>query len=109
MILKRKPSITPEQAAQRLAAGELVLVDVREPAEVREAHVEGATNIPLGELRHRVTELERRPVAFLCRSGTRSAMATGAALKAGYDAVNVKGGVIAWSRAGLPLTRREYG
>jgi rhodanese-related sulfurtransferase len=34
-------------------------------------------------------------------------MATGAALKAGYDAVNVKGGVIAWSRAGLPLTRKE--
>jgi rhodanese-related sulfurtransferase len=28
-------------------------------------------------------------------------------LKAGYDAVNVKGGVIAWSRAGLPLTRKE--
>jgi rhodanese-related sulfurtransferase len=107
LIFQRKPSITPEQAAERLAAGELVLVDVREPAEVREAHVEGATNIPLGELRHRVAELERRPVAFLCRSGARSSMATGAALKAGHDAVNVKGGMIAWSRAGLPLTRKE--
>ena len=107
MFFHQKPSITPEQAAERLAAGELVLVDVREPAEVREARVERATNIPLGELRHRLGELERRPVAFLCRSGARSATATGAALNAGYDAVNVKGGVIAWSRAGLPLTREE--
>jgi rhodanese-related sulfurtransferase len=107
VLFRRKPSITPQQTAERLAAGELVLIDVREPAEVHEECVEGAANIPLAELRHRVGELERRPVAFLCRSGVRSAIATGAALKAGHDAVNVKGGVTAWSRAGLPLTRDE--
>jgi rhodanese-related sulfurtransferase len=44
-------------------------------------------------------------VAFVCRSGARSARATRAAAKAGLDAVNVSGGVIAWTRAGLPLTR----
>jgi len=46
-----------------------------------------------------------RQVAFLCHSGARSSRATGLALKAGYDAVNVRGGVIAWNRAGLPMTR----
>ena len=108
VFLQRKPSITPELAAQQLAAGELVVIDVREPAEVGEARVRGATNIPLGQLSERVGELDRRrPVAFLCRSGARSATATRAALNAGYDAVNVKGGVMAWSRAGLPLARRE--
>jgi len=46
-----------------------------------------------------------RQVAFLCHSGARSSRATGIAIKAGHDAVNVRGGVIAWTRAGLPLTR----
>ena len=64
----------------------------------------GAVNIPLGQLRARVHELEHdRQVAFLCHSGARSSRATGIAIKAGYDAVNVRGGVIAWTRAGLPL------
>jgi rhodanese-related sulfurtransferase len=51
-------------------------------------------------------ELDRdRPVAFLCHSGARSSRATGIAIRAGYDAVNVRGGTIGWRRAGLPLTR----
>jgi rhodanese-related sulfurtransferase len=106
MFFQRKSTITPEQAAERMAAGELVVVDVREPAEVREAAIAGAKLIPLGQLDARVGELDpRRPVAFLCRSGGRSATATRAALNAGYDAVNIKGGIQAWSRAGLPLSR----
>ena len=44
-------------------------------------------------------------IAFLCRSGARSNRATRIAAKAGYDAVSVTGGVIAWTRAGLPLAR----
>jgi rhodanese-related sulfurtransferase len=104
MFFKRKSSITPEQAAASLKAGELVLVDVREPAELRAGGVRGAINIPLGQLRARLGELDRdRQVAFICRSGARSSTATGIAMKAGYDAVNVRGGVSAWSRAGLPL------
>jgi rhodanese-related sulfurtransferase len=46
-----------------------------------------------------------RQVGFLCHSGARSSRATGLAVKAGYDAVNVRGGMIAWNRAGRPLTR----
>ena len=106
MFFARKPSITPEQAAAAVARRELVLVDVREPAELRGGRVRGAVNIPLGQLRARVHELERgRQLGFLCHSGARSSRATGIALKAGYDAVNVRGGVIAWTRAGLPLKR----
>ena len=106
MFFARKPSITPEQAAAAVARRELVLVDVREPAELRGGRVRGSVNIPLGQLRARVHELERgRQLGFLCHSGVRSSRVTGIALKAGYDAVNVRGGVIAWTRAGLPLKR----
>ena len=47
----------------------------------------------------------QRQVAFLCHSGARSSRATAIAIKAGYDAVNVRGGMIAWNRAGLPVAR----
>ena len=106
MFLRRAPSITPEQAAQRVAAGELVLVDVRESAELRAGRVHGAINIPLRELAARVGEFDgERQIAFLCRSGARSSSAARIAAKAGVDAVNVRGGVMAWARAGLPVTR----
>ena len=106
MFFKRKPSITPEQAAAAVSKRELLLIDVREAAELRRGHVRGAVNIPLGQLRTRLHEVPTgRQVAFLCHSGTRSSRATGIATKAGYDAVNVRGGMIAWTRAGLPLTQ----
>jgi rhodanese-related sulfurtransferase len=106
MFFTRKPSITPEQAQAGVAARELVLVDVRQPAELRSGRVRGAINMPLDQLRARLPELEPgRRVAFLCHSGARSSRATAIAIKAGYDAVNVHGGMIAWQRAGLPLSR----
>ena len=59
-----------------------------------------------GQLGERLGELQGgKTVAFVCRSGARSARATLVATKAGLDAVNVSGGVIGWSRAGLPLAR----
>lgn len=102
MFLRRSSSITPQDAAARVAAGEITLIDVREPGEVRSGRIRGAKNIPLGELRGRLGEIDRaRPVAFVCLSGARSGVATRAAKKAGLDAVNVRGGAMAWSRAGL--------
>ena len=105
MLFRRTNSLTPKEAAAGLERGELELVDVREAAELVEVRVAGATHIPLAQLPRRLGELDgRRPVAFLCRSGSRSAIATRAAAKAGLDAANVRGGVAAWARAGLPLT-----
>jgi rhodanese-related sulfurtransferase len=106
MLFTRKPSITAEQASAGVARRELVLVDVRQAAELRRGRVQGSIHIPLTELRDRLHELDpQRRVAFLCHSGARSARATGIAIKAGYDAVNVRGGMIAWNRARLPVTR----
>jgi len=106
MFFARKPSISPAEAADRVARRDLVLVDVRQPAELRRERIHRSVNIPLGQLRDRLHELDRdRQVAFLCHSGARSSRATGIAIKAGYDAVNVRGGLIGWNRAGLPVTR----
>jgi len=105
MLFRRSPSLSAHEAAAAMGRGELQLVDVREHAELLRGRVDGSKHIPLGELRHRLSELDRhRKVGFLCHSGSRSGVATKLALDAGIDAVNVKGGVIAWSRASLPLT-----
>ncbi len=105
MLFARLKSMTPAEAADAMRRGDLQLVDVREPAELAQARIEGATHIPLGQLKARLGELDRdRPVAFLCASGNRSGMATRAASKSGLDASNVQGGLKAWARAGLPVT-----
>jgi rhodanese-related sulfurtransferase len=58
MFFARSPSITPECAATRLTRGELVLVDVRQPAELRAGRVRDAVNIPLTQLPGRLDELD---------------------------------------------------
>ena len=44
-------------------------------------------------------------MAFICQSGGRSGSACGRARQAGVEAINVKGGMGAWKRAGLPVAR----
>lgn len=99
--------IRPYDAAEQARAGRLVLVDVREPAERRElAPGVPSRHIPLGQLANRIGELPGEvPVAFVCRSGGRSARATRIAAAAGLDARNVTGGMTAWSEARLPVVR----
>ena len=107
-LFRRLPSISPREAAERIARGELQLVDVRQHAELAAGAVPAATHIPVGQLTRELRRLDReRPVAFLCRSGHRSAAATRAALAAGLEAANVSGGIAAWTRDGLPLTTKE--
>lgn len=94
--------VTPAVAAARAADGAFVL-DVRQPEEWTDQHIDGATLIPLSELDARVDELPRdRSIVVLCRSGSRSGMATEALRAAGFDAANLEGGMIAWAAAGLP-------
>lgn len=85
-----------------VAAGGIVL-DVREPVEVAGGTIPGAIHIPLGELLDRFGELDvARTVACLCRSGNRSAMAADFLERNGFDAVNLAGGILAWTGETAP-------
>ena len=100
-------SIDVAEAQRRATAGEVELVDVREKDEWKSGHAPLAKHIPLGNLSGQLKGLagKGRPIAFICRSGARSGSACGAARKAGIEAINVKGGMSAWTRAGLPVAR----
>lgn len=94
----------PRQVADLLAEGEIRLVDVREPYEFEAGHITGADHIALGELSSRADELNANlPLVFYCRSGARSGMATQAFRRAGFDAYNMRGGLLEWQASNLPL------
>jgi rhodanese-related sulfurtransferase len=95
---------TPQQVAELVAAGEVQLVDVRTPDEHAAGHIAGGRLIELTELASQANTLDSdRPVILYCRGGGRSAMATEALTRAGFDAHNMVGGMLDWHAAGLPM------
>jgi adenylyltransferase/sulfurtransferase len=89
----------PRELKERLDRGEpLVIVDVREPQEYQINRIEGSTLIPLGELPQRYEELDpNAAIVMQCRSGARSAKATGFLRSIGFKNVrNLAGGILGW-------------
>ena len=92
-----------EASVQDLHArlGTVSLIDVREGLEFGGGHVEGALNAPLSRLAP--DALPDGELWLICRSGARSASAGQRLQAAGRDVVNVRGGMMAWRAAGLPV------
>jgi hydroxyacylglutathione hydrolase len=86
---------------------DLIVVDVREPAEWSEGHVPGARHIPMRQVVTRIEEIPRdRRVALTCAGGARSSLVGSALLARGFtDLLNVWGGTNGWAQAGLPVAR----
>lgn len=87
--------------------GDIVLVDVREPAESAGARIDGARLIPLGTLRQNPALAgESGAVYLLCRSGHRAEMAAQILRQqSGAKPIVVAGGMLAWTKAGYPVSR----
>jgi rhodanese-related sulfurtransferase len=83
------------------------LIDVREPVEYADGHVEGALLMPLANVVQLAADLPKdEPVYVFCRTGNRSLQASQALVAAGFEDVrNVDGGIVAWTSAGLPVVR----
>ncbi len=95
--------ISVQEAAAKRDAGAFIL-DVRQPDEWSQYHIEGATLIPLGELASRLNELPRNQgIVVVCHSGNRSAKGRDILLNAGFTQVtSMAGGLIQWQAAGYP-------
>ena len=97
------------QATQMINRGKATILDVREATEFAGGHVRDAKNIPLGELKLRVGELEKskaKTIIVVCQKGARSATAAKQLEKAGFmDVIRLDGGLAAWQTLGLPLAR----
>jgi hydroxyacylglutathione hydrolase len=99
------PRIAAAELAQRMARGDVAVLDVRGRAEWEGTRLPGVPNIPYGHLVDRLAEVPRgRPLVLQCESGSRSAIAASVLLEHGVtDVINLDGGLGAWQRAGLPV------
>lgn len=86
---------------------ELVVIDVREPFEWLEGHIEGALHLPMREAVDRRSEIPPdRPKAVLCAGALRSSTVISALKRQGIQGwYNVSGGMTAWLKAGYPIAK----
>lgn len=98
------PEVSVQQARELVNEGAFLL-DVRTPLEWEEAHIAGATLIPLDQLETHLSELPRdRKIVVMCRSGNRSATARDLLKQAGFEQVtSMAGGINQWRAAGFPV------
>ncbi|MBC8071217.1 MAG: rhodanese-like domain-containing protein [Deltaproteobacteria bacterium] len=97
LIFRSRADVSGSEARQLVDAG-AVLLDVRTPQEFSGGHIEGAINIPVQELHHRLADVgaHDRAVVVYCRSGMRSARASAMLKEAGFSAVRDLGGIGRW-------------
>ena len=101
-------TLTPEELAARLAAGNVRLIDVRTDAEVAEGVIPGAEHIPLDRFDPAALGPDDgREVVLYCRSDRRSGIAAAKLADAtGEPATHLEGGILAWEAAGQPVEKR---
>ena len=106
--LRRKASgmvNIPASEAVSLINNDAVVVDLRNADAYARGHIVNAKNIPLDEFAARKDTLSTsRPVIAVCESGMSSTKAVAMLRQAGFEsAYGLKGGMNAWSQAGLPV------
>lgn len=86
------------------------LIDVRTQAEWELGHIEGAVNVPLGQLEEQQDFLpfdQGEPVVAICLTAHRSIPTVRLLQRHGYEAVQLKGGMLAWRKQGKREVRRR--
>jgi rhodanese-related sulfurtransferase len=97
---------SPADVREALAAGDVLLVDVREPNEYAFERIHGALLYPLSTFDPRAIPDTGRRLVVQCAGGVRSLRAAQALVAAGHAQVtNLEGGLNAWKAAGLPVIR----
>ena len=103
LALRTATALAPDRLPARLEAGELRLVDVRDPSEWEAGHVDPSLHLPLSELGdgRQVSIPEGQPLAVACAAGNRAALAASVLRRRGYPEVSrVVGGVHDLARHG---------
>lgn len=99
------------EAVQLINHRDALVLDVREESEFDAGHVPNSKHIPVGKIGERLKELEKykgKPIVVICRSGNRSPAACSVLKKNGFTEIhNLKGGLLAWEQASLPVQRKK--
>ncbi len=103
--LSTVPQISAQEVADRLKSGTITVIDVRGRSEWEAGHLPGVSNIPVGYLTERLSEVpSSTPVVVHCQSGARSAIAASVLQASGRtNVVNLTGGFAEWQKQSLPV------
>lgn len=107
-IAERVHMVSPESIQQWLDERSCVVVDVREPQEYAQGHVEGAHLVPLSTLTlEKVVAFaeEGKKLVLHCRAANRCGTASIIMLESGYagEIYRMQGGFLYWIQQGLPV------
>jgi rhodanese-related sulfurtransferase len=111
LIVGERGSVDPLAATELINRQDAAVIDVRPAADFAKGHIINAVNVPMNGFKNQMAVLSKykgRPIVISCRSGSQSSAACHILRKAGFEEVfNLKGGVMAWENANLPLTRKR--
>jgi rhodanese-related sulfurtransferase len=111
IIVGGKGSVEPLQATEMINHQDAVVVDVRPAADFAKGHIINAINVPMNGFKNQIATLTKhktKPIIINCRSGAQSSIACAQLRKDGFEQVfNLRGGIMAWEAANLPLTRKK--
>ena len=100
-----------KEFAELIADSNVVILDVRKDNEFAEGHIKGAVLIDQYQsdfVEQAKAKLPKdKTIAIYCRSGRRSSNAAGKLADVGYKCVNLKGGILAWKEANMPVIKEE--
>jgi rhodanese-related sulfurtransferase len=97
--------ISVQEAKEKIDAGNVQVIDTRQPGEYMGGHVPDALNIPhMAVVSHKDDLATDKEIIMICESGARSALACEFAAALGFkDLYNVEGGTAAWKKAGYAV------
>lgn len=100
-VLKNKVNIIHWSEFNKLDKNETLLIDVRTSGEFQFAHIDGAINIPVDDIRSRLSEIPKdKKIVVYCAVGLRGYLASRILLQNGYSNVyNLSGGYKTYSAA----------
>ena len=108
--LSRVKQVSPAEATRLLNHENAIMIDMRTDKDYRDGHIANAVNVPTGNTDIPVTlnKYRERAVVVYCQRGQRSIAFCNKLSKQGFESVyNLKGGVLAWQKAELPLTKNS--
>ena len=104
--LSKVKQVAPGEATRLLNHEDAIMVDMRTDKDFRDGHIVNAIHVASDNAASKLKKYSSRPLIIYCRSGQQSARLAGELVKQGYENVNnLKGGILAWQQADLPLSK----
>ncbi|MDQ8039713.1 MAG: rhodanese-like domain-containing protein [Rickettsiella sp.] len=108
--LTSAPSLSPQQAIFLINREDAVLLDVRDTNSFAKEHIVGSINFPFSELAAKLKQLDlyrKRPIIINYSQGQAHHRIARLLKNAGFNNLyHLKGGIIAWKNASLPLVKQ---